>query len=79
MLREFAFRIVAVPRRKSRPDEPQYQLLAIAVSSFLASIDAAINWRARDPHWQHDNVQVYDFHNRMELLRTCSYPEESGR
>lgn len=65
-----------MPRRKSRPNEPQYQFLAIQVTSYSASIDAAINWRARDPHWQHDNVLVYDFHNRIELVGTCSYPQE---
>jgi hypothetical protein len=65
-----------VPRRKSRPDELQYQLLAIEVTSYSASIDAAISMHARERLWQHDNVQVYDFHNRIELLGTCSYPDE---
>jgi hypothetical protein len=62
------------PKKKKATEE--YSSLAIKVDDFDARIDASINYEARDPRSQHDDVRVYSFESSLEISGVCTYPED---
>ena len=61
--------------RKKQPKEV-YELLAIEVTNYMASVDAAINYEVRDKRYHYRDPNVYSFVTSLELEGVCLYPEE---
>ena len=61
--------------RKKQAKE-QYELLAIELTGYKASVDAAINYEVRDKRLRHGGTKIFDFVTSLGLEGVCLYPEE---
>jgi len=61
--------------KKNKPVE-KYELLAVKLTEFKASVDATINYEVRDKRHYQSDANVYSFSSSVELEGVCNYPEE---
>lgn len=61
------------PRKKKTSIE--YELLAVGLRGYKASVDATVNSEARDKRLHHDDPKVYRFNASLALEGTCVYPD----
>ncbi len=62
--------------RKTKSKQTEYELLSIEVNDFNAHVDAAINYEVFDKRYAYDDTPIYRFHNDIEIIGECDYPEE---
>lgn len=63
-------------KKKARKKRADYDSLSLEVSSYKASVDAAINYRVRDRKHYDEDAKVFDFHSSVEVECGCLWPEE---
>jgi len=66
---------LAMAKKKISTAE-QYEFVYIAISDFSAQVNASVNYEARMPRHQHDELRVYSFGSTLMVSGLCTYPEE---
>lgn len=63
-------------RKKAKTKQAEYDFLSLEVSSFKASVDAAVSYRVRDKKHHEEDARVFDFHSNVEIVCRSLWPEE---
>ena len=62
--------------KRTKKPGPVYEILAITINNYKASVDAAINYEARDKRYFYKNPSVHSFGTNIELEGVCTYPDD---
>lgn len=62
-------------RKKAKKKHAEYDILSLEISSYKASVDAAISYRVRDKKHYEEDAKVFDFHSSVEIECRSLWPE----
>ena len=62
--------------KRKKVAKPKYDVLALEVIDFSASVDASINYKVRDPRQYESDAKVYTFSSSVEIHCRSTWPEK---
>lgn len=62
--------------RYKKSPEPEYSILGIEVTSYIARIDSSINHYVRDQRHRTSETKVYRFYSYIEVEGIANYPDD---